>query len=365
MIWIVFAALTGAAVLSILWPLSRPAPAREDAADVAFYRAQIAEIDAELARGALDREQAEAAKALAGRRLLAAAPDEAGGTAEPRNRRIAAIAALVAVPALALGLYAKLGHPDEPDMPLESRLKGAPAKNDFAAAIAKMEAHLQDHPEDGKAWELMAPVWLRMGRFPEAVAARKNALRLLGPTPERHIRLAEALTMANEGAPPPEAKTEIDKALALDPKSVEARYFLGVLAVQDGDAAKARDIWQALARDLPPGTRARAAIEEKIAQLDAPPKENLQSEAAQAVAQQPPDVQQKTIRAMVAGLAARLAEKGGSPEEWSRLIRAYKVLNEEDKAREALAGAKKAFAGDAAALEKLEAEARELGMTGK
>ena len=87
MIWLVFALLTGVAVLSILWPLSRPAPnAREDAADVAFYRDQIAEIDAEFARGGLDGEQAQAAKALAARRLLAAAPEEVATPASAPGR---------------------------------------------------------------------------------------------------------------------------------------------------------------------------------------------------------------------------------------------------------------------------------------
>jgi cytochrome c-type biogenesis protein CcmH len=371
MIWFVFALLTGAAVFSILWPLSRPAPKpSEDAADVAFYRAQIAEIDAERARGAIDREQAESAKALAARRLLASAPQDDASKEEARapasgKRKWAAALALVAIPAIALGLYARLGHPDEPDMPLEARLKGMPTKTDFAAAVAKMEEHIAAHPDDGKALELMAPVYLRMGRYPEAIHANEEALRLLGPTPDRHLRLAEALATANEGALPPKAVEHIEKALELDPKSVEARYFLGVAAAQAGDAGKARDLWRALASDLPTGSRQREAVEDKIAQLDAPPQASPDSELAQSVARQAPDEQQKTIQSMVAGLAARLAEKGGRVEEWTRLIRAYKVLNESDKAVAALANARKAYAGDAGALEQIDAQAQDLGLEGK
>ena len=156
MIWLVFALLTGVAVFSILWPLSRPAPQpREDAADVAFYRAQIAEIDAELSRGALDPQQAESAKALAARRLLAAAPDEVAVGDTPRLRKIAAALALVLIPAVALGLYQKIGNPELPDMPLAARLQSQPVKTDIAMAVAKIEAHIDAHPDDGQAYEVV------------------------------------------------------------------------------------------------------------------------------------------------------------------------------------------------------------------
>ncbi len=226
MIWLVFALLTGAAVLSILWPLSRPAPkAREDAADVAFYRDQIAEIDAEFERGGLDRDQAQAAKALAGRRLLAVAPEEAAAGSSARARKIAAAIALVAIPALALGLYDKIGHPDLPDMPLEARMAAPPTQQDFAAVVARMEAHIKAHPDDARALELMAPVYLRMGRFDDAVNARRKIIELRGETPQRLVEYAEALAYANDGTIPPEAETQLQRALKLDPKNAGARYL--------------------------------------------------------------------------------------------------------------------------------------------
>ncbi|PPQ38948.1 cytochrome c-type biogenesis protein CcmH [Rhodoblastus acidophilus] len=359
MIWIVFALLTGVAVFSALWPLSRPAPkVAEDAADVAFYRAQIDEIDAERERGAIDPDQAEAAKALAARRLIAAAPQETPAAGAPVNRKIAAALALVFVPLVAVGLYTQVGHPDLPDMPLEARLKSAPAQGDFMVAVAKMEAHIAAHPEDGKALELMAPVWQRLGDAAKAVHAREEALRLLGETPERHIRLAEAMANANNGDFTPQAEAHIARALQMAPKSPEVRYFVGAAAAQKGEFERAREIWSALAADLPEGSPPRVAVDQQIAELDA------KGPVAQKVAQ-PSDAQQKTINAMVEGLAKRLSEKGGSAEEWARLIRAYKVLNENDKAKAALDDARKALAQDAGGLAKIDAQARELGVDGK
>jgi len=374
MIWLVIALLTGVAVFSILWPLSRPAPQpREDAADVAFYRAQIAEIDAELLRGALDEPQAQAAKALAARRLLAAAPDEVAVQDTPRLRRVAAILALVLIPAVALGLYRKIGNPELPDMPLEARLRSKPATTDIAVAVAKIEAHLAAHPEDGQAYEVVAPVYLSMGRYDDAVRAREEALKLLGPTPERYVRYAEALSYSADGLVSPEAEIQIDQALKLDPKFMEARYFQGLAAAQHDEKEAARKIWSAMIAELPEGSKVRAAVAEKIAMLDAPDAGEPSGAAPQAAAPQQaqapaaarPDPQQEMINAMVARLAQRLATKGGDAEEWMRLIRAYKVLNESSKAEGALVDARKALASDAAGQGKLTELAQELGLTGK
>ena len=88
-------------------------------------------------------------------------------------------------------------------------------------------------------------------------------------------------------------------------------------------------------------------------------------DAAAAVAAQPVDEQQKMIRAMVDRLAQRLNSQGGGADEWLRLIRAYKVLNEQDKAQGAYNEARKALAGDEASQQKLAALAQEMGLDGK
>jgi cytochrome c-type biogenesis protein CcmH len=68
------------------------------------------------------------------------------------------------------------------------------------------------------------------------------------------------------------------------------------------------------------------------------------------------------IEGMVSKLATRLASNGGSVDEWSRLIRAYTVLHEGDKAKAALVDAHKALATDANAVASLDALARDLGL---
>ena len=73
--------------------------------------------------------------------------------------------------------------------------------------------------------------------------------------------------------------------------------------------------------------------------------------------------QQQMVRGMVERLATRLAQSGGSAEEWARLIRAYSVLHENDKAKETLVAARAALGSDAAAVANLDTLARDLGLS--
>ena len=66
---------------------------------------------------------------------------------------------------------------------------------DVAAAIAKIEAHLVQHPDDGRGYEVLVPVYLQTGRVNDAVHAASAALRLLGPTAERQALYGETLVM--------------------------------------------------------------------------------------------------------------------------------------------------------------------------
>ena len=380
MIWVVFAIMTGVAVLSVLWPLSRPArgSSRRDA-DVAFYQAQVAEIDRDVARGLASPADAEGARAQAGRRLLTTAQaGAAAAVASPLGRRIGALTALIVIPCLALGLYLYVGNPDFPDEPLSARLQAPPNKMDIGIAVARIEQHLAENPDDGRGWEIIAPVYLRLDRPTDAVRAFGNAIRLLGDSADRERELGEALTAAGDGQIDDRARAAFEAALRLDPKASAPRFYLGLAAEQVGDKARAADIWNKLLADAPPdapwtpmvrahmaalaGTAPAGTAPEGIAPEGTGPGPAAAPKAAAAIAAMAPAQQSTAIRGMVAGLAKRLAQGGGPPDDWLRLIRAYSVLQEPDKARGALADARHNLASDAAALARLTSLAHELGL---
>ena len=70
------------------------------------------------------------------------------------------------------------------------------------------------------------------------------------------------------------------------------------------------------------------------------------------------------IRGMVARLANRLKDNGSDVEGWQRLLRAYMVLGERDKAQAAAVDAKRALASDPDKLRRIEDMLRSLGLEG-
>lgn len=360
MLWAIFAGLTGLAVLAVLWPLARPA-AKGPSSDVAFYRAKLTEIERDAEFADISRQDAEAAKTEAARQLVAAAAKDqakAPAVASPLRPRLVAVGALVFVPALALGLYSAIGHPDWPDEPLEARLAAPADAMDINVAIAKVEAHLAQHPQDGLGYEVLVPAYLRLGRIEDAVHAAQMALQRLGESPQRLTAYGETLVFANAGVVTEEARKLFTRAIAVGPEP-KALFFLGLAAAQDDDKASARAYWEKLLAQSPPNAPWRSDLEARLASLES---QRAAPDQAAAIAALPPAGQRAAIHAMVDRLAARLAQNGQDIEGWLRLVRAYKVMNEPDKARAALAAARRDLSGDRAATARIDALAHELGL---
>ena len=362
-IWIILLAMTAAAVMAVLWPLSRHyAVGRQADPDTQFYRSQIGEIERDLARGVLLPGEAEAAKAEAGRRLLRATgvqADEAfAAVGEPalRRRRAASTLALSIIPLLALATYEIYGSPQLLSEPPGARMQPQQAGNiNLLGAVAEIEAHLASNPQDGRGWEVIAPVYLRMGRIEDAVKAYEAAIRYQAPDAVRFANYGEALVLAKDGLISAEAQAAFEQAVKLDPSAPKAQFYLARAAVQDGQTDKAKTILQELIASSPAEAPWVDAVRQELAALGAP-----QPEAAPAGA---PQIGPEAIAGMVAGLASRLEAQGGSAEEWARLMRSYAVLGQRDKAAEAARRAREALAQDTDALKTIDSMAQELKLT--
>lgn len=386
MVWVIFAVLTGAAVFAVLWPLSRrPATSDGRELDVAFYRAQADEIARDEARGVIGHREAEIARNEAGRRLLAASHDknrDIRGSSQ-RAVRVVALGALVFVPALTIALYLHVGAPNMPDDPLTARLNADPKTMDMATMIAKIERNVAKDPNDGRGWAILAMVYSRLGRFDDAAAAFKNEIRVLGPSSDRYAGLGEAQMEAADNVVTADARHSFDEAVKLDPRSPRANYYLGVAALEDGDKPKALGIFQKIVAESRPDAPWLPLVNDKIAVITgepttaasptataegsgSPPGEGQVAKPppalAAAVAALPNDQQQAMIHRMVDGLASRLKSNGNDIDGWLRLVRAYRVLDESDRAKVALADARRNFAADPAATKRLDTLAHELGL---
>ena len=359
MVWFVLAGMAACVVLAAAWPLfcaSSSDNADPAVNEAAFYKAQLEEIRRDVDRGLLPRGEAEGARAEAARRLIATASSPVQAAAPARRYRLAtAVLIAVGLPAIAFPLYARLGRPSIPDEPLASRKPALETTGGIEAAVAAVEARLIAKPDDGKGWAVIAPVYMRLQRYAEAAHAYSEALRILGEDPLRRAAYGEALVAAAGGVVTAEAREAFDRALTDHPGQPQARYYLALAAEQEGKKEDAIRDYQALLADSPPDAPWRSMVSAHLAALNGAPAPPTDAAAI-------PEAQRPMIEGMVSKLATRLASTGGGVDEWSRLIRAYTVLHEADKAKAALASARKALAPDANAVASLDALAHDLGL---
>jgi cytochrome c-type biogenesis protein CcmH len=353
----VLALMTALAVFAVLWPLRQSRPAQAGASDasagdIAVYRDQLDEIGRDRDAGTIGVQEAQAAQTEVSRRLIAAAGQAGAGMAVAdnpgarlRRRRITAVAALVLMPFGAGLFYLSLGSPDIPGQPLRERM--AKAQNSLPAMIAQIERHLEQNPQDGRGWEVIAPVYMREGRYDDAVRADRNALKYLGEDSKRLGDLAEALTTQAGGVITGEAKSLFEKIAGRDTDDARAQFYLGLAAEQDGRKDDAAKTWQALVRRAPADAPWLPAVHEALARVggDIPMGSGPGPTPDQmaAASEMSPADRDKMVRSMVDGLEAKLHSDGSDVEGWLRLMRARLVLGERDKAVAAAEDARRAL----------------------
>ena len=344
-LWLVFALMTAATIFAVLWPLGRRKPLRPGS-DVAVYRDQLDEIQRDRSAGLIGEAEAEAARVEVSRRLIAAADaaqleKPALETSSLWRRRVTAIAGLVLLPVGAVALYLTLGSPDLPGASLASREQTPSEAGKVENMIAQVEDHLARNPKDGRAWEVLAPVYMRLGRFDDAVRAWSNAIAINGSNAERESEYGQALVAAANGVVTAEAKAAFERSLKLDAQDVLARFYMGMAADQDGRRADADKIWGDLLANAPPGAPwiefVRHAMERKATG-------SATASATPGGSGAPPA--DHDVNAMVERLANRLKKDGSDAQGWVQLVRSYRALGQFDKAQAAVADARRALAND-------------------
>lgn len=190
---------------------------------------------------------------------------------------------------------------------------------------------VRKHPKDAKAWRYLAQAYMSANDPNDAAKALAQVIALTGKgDPELLSAYGEALTLANSGGVPEDAERAFIDALRVDPSSARARFYLGLARAQHNDRPAAIQYWESLLADVPPNAPIHQVLVDRLAML-----------RSQTPGGAP------NPKAMVEMLAARLKADPNDALGWVRLMRAYTVLGETDKAKEALATARKTFKDNA------------------
>jgi cytochrome c-type biogenesis protein CcmH len=365
--WIVAALLTAAVVILLARPLMRKAgPVDMGGTDLAVYRDQLAELEREKARGLVEADQAAAMETEIGRRMLNASREAQPAAATTAPSRALTMLIAVLFPIGGLVIYLAVGQPDMPGLPLAERQVSQqqdPAK--VLAAVDEIKGRLKQTKDDLDRWVMVAEAYEKLGHPREAVETFRIAKQISPDDPGISAGLGEALINADGGAVGEEAKKLFQSIPPDSDAQPEARYYLAMAAAQAGDMKTALRGWQSLMADSPADaswiepTRERIKAASFAMGLDPEketpdPKPPTAMAAAQpgagetpleggpdtpegqAIKQMPQDQQRQMIEGMVAKLAARLEANPDDADGWRRLARAYQVMGQMGKAKDAM-----------------------------
>jgi cytochrome c-type biogenesis protein CcmH len=384
----VFIAVT--MIFSIVLPLVSRRELSDDFrnanSNLAVFRDQLEEINRDLEVGRIPKAEADAAKAEVERRILKEIDEEANkgrfqlSSSQKHSNRFAfpILLALVAVVA-SFGLYSNIGRIGFDDAPLSVRQKiqsVSPPNNvasgdsieEGRAALARLEKRLETHPTDLKGWVMLARIQRALGDYKSSVQAYETAINVAGQGKSADLLsdYGEALVFESFGAVSPRAIEIFKEALVLDEGDIKSRFYIAASRSQSGDYVGAIALWRGLVVDAPQGAPWLDAVQEQISNAAvkngiipdsvAPERRVLGSDSLSGpiagdvrpdqdsidfVKKMDPANQQAFIRSMVQRLADKLNRNPEDVDGWIRLGRAYRVLGENQKARQSFTEGKR------------------------
>ena len=226
------------------------------------------------------------------------------------------------------GSYYLLGRPH-----LAQREANGLNTREVSGLIPFLIQRVRQFPNDARAWRYLGEAYMAAKDPRDAAKAYGKVIELTGQGDAAlDAAYGEALVGANNGAVTPEAEKAFTAALAIDPSSAPARFYLGLARAERKDATGAIEMWQSLLADIPVTSPQHQVLVDRIAIL-----------TSQSVGQMGRPGGPPNPRAMVDMLAARLKADPNDALGWVRLMRAYTVLGETEKAQQALVSARKAF----------------------
>lgn len=361
--WIAAAFITFLVTAGVLYPLTRGHGTLlpESDYDREIYKARMEEIDNDLSIDRISSEEADAAKAEEGRRLIVSSQPGSDfkaskiSSSNTRSNKWAIIGSIAFLPLFTVAIYLLSGTPDLPDQTLAARLSADPERQSIVNLLERAEVQLVKNPNDGRGWAVVAPVYLRLGRIDDAINAYRNTIRLLGETPARLSSLGEVLVISSQGVVTDEALGLFKRAADSSPKDVKSRFFLALALGQNGEPVKAVSAWEKLlanaTNQAPWVPVAKANLEAQQGLLGikpAPPSTTAELPGPsqgdiQTAGQMDAAARTTMIEGMVANLAEKLKEDPKNEAGWRRLIRSYGVLGKPEEARQAIAKARLAL----------------------
>jgi cytochrome c-type biogenesis protein CcmH len=272
--WFIAWAMTLLMLGLLLWPLLKRQESTkkgEGENALSVYRQQFAELEQDLKNALLTDEQYQQSKRELERRLL-----EETGPAEatpptrvwPVNSRAVVVALAITIPTISGLLYWTLGNPEAITLPSASSpaaqggLDNVHQTSEGLDALSeRLKKKLEQNPNDGVGWALLARSYVEIGRHADAVPIYEKAMKLIPDDPQMLVDYGDALGVLNgrklEGKP----EQLIQHALNIDQNHVKALMLAGTVAFDREEFRQAAQYWERAGANLPADAEAEVRQE--------------------------------------------------------------------------------------------------------
>lgn len=283
--WVICAAMILVALAFVLPPALqhyKEATVKTDderrQANVAVYRDQLSELEADLRNGIVSEEQYAQDRDEIERRLLedTASVSSKKTAAAPANARTTAYVLGLGIPFIAIIFYLQIGQPiliENPNAVISPPAATAPASgpmerspDQIAANVDKLAKKLEASPNDPQGWVMLARSYSSIEKFTESANAYAKATELNPKDADLWAEYAFATAMAGGKSLEGKPMELIKRALQIDPENAKALQLAGTAAFEAKDYKKAIDYWQRVLKKVPPDSEVGKAITERINQ---------------------------------------------------------------------------------------------------
>lgn len=183
-----------------------------------------------------------------------------------------AIVAGVAISLVAVCLYLAWSKPVI-TTPSQSQIaQNSQMATEHIEMIKSLKARLDQNPNDGKGWIMLARSYAVLGRFSESAAAYEKATSLIQNNAALLVDYADVLAMANGKSLQGKPTELLQSALNIDPNNTKGLLMSGKAAYQAGDYVRAAGYFEKLLKILPPESPLAKQVSDNLAQVRAQSK---------------------------------------------------------------------------------------------
>ena len=263
------------ALYLIVPPLVKRRPltsAQKTQKHISEVRATLRKLKTDLDKGALDQQAYNTARQKLATQALEEieSPEKIKFEPPPLRGRWAGWMVGLLVPALALGIYTRLGKPEligltASPMAQTAGNHGNGGVGSIEDMITALKEKLKNQPEDAEGWYMLARSYMSQKQYPEAVEAMEKVVALKNDNANILMQYADALAMTNNGKVSGKPEKIIHQALTLEPNHPEALWLAGIAAEEQNQHEKAIGHWEKALGQMQNDPESKQLLNEAIA----------------------------------------------------------------------------------------------------